>query len=91
MSCLSFRTRNDKSLLAVGMETLTNLLREYLLILGGAQSFRDDKIKYKIMIQKNHLFCLLFLLGTVFGFSQTSDALLENPTKKNTIKIKFKK
>jgi RHS repeat-associated protein len=42
-------------------------------------------------IEKKHLFGLLFLLGTTVGFAQTTDNLLENPSRKNAVKIKFKK
>ena len=42
-------------------------------------------------IEKKHLFGLLFMLGTTVGFAQTTDNLLENPSRKNAVKIKFKK
>ena len=42
-------------------------------------------------IEKKHLFGLLFMLGTTVGFAQTTDNLLENPSRKNAVKVKFKR
>lgn len=43
------------------------------------------------MLEKKYVFGLLFLVVTTFGFGQTTENLLQDPSKRSSVKIEFKK